>query len=240
MAAMSSSSGCNGGSHLNARERRPLGNNHTVFNAPAFGSPAHEHIPVDDKGQHTVRRSLLDHFPAAGSAEAEPGVIGKLGVLFRKLPMTGHLIHTRRIGGHPACPALHQHIGKGHGLEGIQCGQWGGFRSPERMVVRQRQQQEALHAPVWTARGVIVFSHIHLRVAVTDGQDAVSVKDVLRKPPLKIPHDNAFHHRQGQWFQSYPDTGRPEAVLCKTICQTAAKRQSRTVCIKPVDKLPGK
>jgi len=237
VAVVAGGSGGDGGGHLNAGEGRPPCDHGPLFDLPAFGSPAHEHVAVDDKGQHAVRGGLLHHLPAAGSAEAEPGVVGELCVLFRELAVAGHLVHTRRIGRHPARPALHQHVGKGHGLEGIQRRQRGGFGCPEGVVVRQGQQQKAFHAPIGAARGVVVFGHVHLRVAVADGQDAVPVKDVLEKPPPEVAHDDALHHRQGQGFQPRPDAGRPEAVLRKAVGQAAAKGQGRTVGVEPVDEL---
>ena len=105
------------------------------------------------------------------------------------------------------------------------------------MVIRQSKQQKALHAPVGAARGVVPLGHIHLRVAVADGQDAVPVEHFLPQPPVEVADDEPFHHRQGQRFQPCPDAGRPEAVLGKAVGQAAAKGQRRAIGIEPVDEL---
>ena len=147
------------------------------------------------------------------------------------------LVDTGGIGRYPPRPALHQHIGIGHGLEPLQCGHGRGFGRPEGVVVRQSKQQKALHAPVGAAGGVVPLGHVHLRVAVADGEDAVPVKHFLVQPPLEIADNEPLHHRQGQRLQPCPDAGRPEAVLGKAVGQAAPEGQRCTVGIEPVDEL---
>ena len=105
------------------------------------------------------------------------------------------------------------------------------------MVVRQSKQQEALHAPIGAAWGVVPLGHVHLRVAVADGQNAVPVEHFLPQPPIEVADDEPFHHRQGQRLQPCPDAGRPEAVLSKAVGQAAPEGQRCAVGIEPVDEL---
>ena len=147
------------------------------------------------------------------------------------------LVDTGGVGRYPARPALHQHVGIGHGLEPLQCGYGRSLGRPEGMVVRQSKQQEALHAPIGAAWGVVPLGHVHLRVAVADGEDAVPVEHFLPQPPVEVADDEPLHHRQGQRFQPRPDTGRPEAVLSKAVGQAASKGQRCAVGIEPIDKL---
>ena len=239
VAAVAGGGGSDGGRDLDARERRPLCDDSALLDLPRFAHLADEHVVVDDEGQHVVRCGLIQHLAAAGSAEAEPGVVGELGVFFRELAVAVALVDSGGIGGHPACAALDQHVGIGHGLERIQCGHRGGFGGPERVVVGQGQQQEALHAPVRAAGGVVALGHVHLRIAVADGQDAVAVEHLLVQPPVEVPHDHALHDRQGQRLQPRPDARGPEAVLRKAVAQAAAKGQGRAVGIEPIHELLG-
>ncbi len=239
MAAVAGGSGGDGGGDINAGEGRPLRGHSSGFNFPRFAHLAHEHVIVDDKSQHTVRCRLMKHLPAAGSAEAEAGIVGKFCVLFRELSVAVALVDTSGIGRYPARPALHQHIGVVHGFEPLQCGHGSRLGRPEGVVVRQGQQQKALHAPVGAAGGVVPLGHVHLRVAVADGQNAVPVEHFLPQPPIEVADDKALHYRQGQRFQPCPDAGRPEAVLGKAVGQAAAKGQRCAVGIEPVDELLG-
>ena len=237
VAAVAGGRGSDSGGHLNPGEGRPLRGHSPGFNFPRFAHLAHKHVVVDDKGQHTVRRGLIEHLPAAGGAEAKAGIVGKFCILFRELSVTVALVDTGGIGRYPPRPALHQHIGVWHGLEPLQCGHGRGFGRPEGMVIRQSKQQKALHAPVGTAGGVVPLGHVHLRVAVADGQDAVPVEHFLPQPPVEVADDEPFHHRQGQRLQPCPDAGRPEAVLGKAVGQAAAKGQGCAVGIEPIDEL---
>ena len=237
MAAVAGGRGGNGGGDLNAREGRPPRGHRPGFNFPRFAHLAHEHVIIDDKGQHTVRRGLIEHLPAAGGAEAEAGVVGKFCVLFRELSVAVALVDTGGVGRYPPRPALHQHIGVGHGLEPLQCGHGRGLGRPEGVVVRQSKQQKALHAPVGAAGGVVPLGHVHLRVAVADGQNAVPVEHFLLEPPVEVADDEALHHRQGQRLQPCPDAGRPKAVLGKAVGQAAPEGQGCAVGIEPVDEL---
>ena len=166
---------------------------------------------------------LIEHLPAAGGTEAKAGIVGKFCVLFRELSVAVPLVDTGGIGCYPPRPALHQHIGVWHGLEPLQCGHGRGFGRPEGVVIRQSKQQKALHAPVGAAGGVVPLGHVHLRVAVADGQDTVPVEHFLPQPPVEVADDKALHYRQGQRLQPCPDAGRPEAVLGKAVGQAAAK-----------------
>ena len=234
---MTSGSGGDGGGDLNAGEGRPLRGHRPGFNFPRFAHLAHEHVIVDDKGQHTVRCGLMEHLPAAGGAEAEAGIVGKFCVLFRELSVAVPLVDTGGVSRYSPRPALHQHIGVGHGLEPLQCGHGRSLGRPEGVAVRQSKQQKALHAPVGAARGVVPLGHVHLRVAVANGQNAVPVEHFLPQPPVEVADDEPLHHRHGQRFQPRPDTGCPEAVLCKTVGQAAPEGQRRAIGIEPVDEL---
>ena len=234
---MAGGRGGDGGGDLNAGEGRPLRGHRPGFNFPRFAHLAHKYVIIDDKGQHTVRRGLIEHLPAAGSAEAEAGVVGKFCVLFRELSVAVALVDTGSVGRYPAFPALHQHIGVGHGFEPLQCGHGSGLGRPEGVVVRQGQQQKALHAPVGAARGVVPLGHVHLRVAVADGQDAVPVEHFLPQPPVEVADDEPLHYRQGQRLQPCPDAGCPEAVLGKAVGQAAPEGQRCAVGVEPVNEL---
>ena len=117
VAAVACGGGGDGGGHLNTGERRPLGRHSPGFNFPCFAHLAHKHVVIDDKGQHTVRCSLIEHLTAAGGTETKAGIVGKFCVLFRELSVAVPFVDTGGVGRHPACTALHQHIGVGHRFE---------------------------------------------------------------------------------------------------------------------------
>ena len=98
MAAVAGGRGGDGSGHLNAGEGRPLRSHSPGFNFPRFAHLAYKHVIVDDKGQHTVRRGLIEHLPAAGGAEAKAGIVGKFCVLFRELSVAVPLVDTGGIG----------------------------------------------------------------------------------------------------------------------------------------------
>ena len=127
MAAVAGGRGGDGSGHLNAGEGRPLRSHSPSFNFPRFAHLAYKHVIVDDKGQHTVGSRLIEHLPAAGGAEAKAGIVGKFCVLFRELSVAVALVDTGGVCRYPPRPALHQHIGVGHGLEPLQCGHGRGF-----------------------------------------------------------------------------------------------------------------
>ena len=136
--------------------------------------------------------------------------------------------------------ALQQQVGTGLADDtrrGQFRGQGRGLGSPEGVIFRQGQQQEHLQTPVRAAGGVVLLGHVLLRVAVTDGEHTVPVKNGLCQPPVQVAHDDAFHHRQGQRFQPGPDAGRIEGALPDAVGQAAAEGQGRAVCIKPASKL---
>ena len=94
-----------------------------------------------------------------------------------------------------------------------------------------------MRAPVRAAGGVVLLGHVLLRVAVADGQHAVTVKDGPCQPPVQIAHDDALHDRQGQRLETGPDAGGVESALADAVGQAAAKGQGRTVGVEPVDEL---
>ena len=229
---------------LDAREGPPLAQQTISHQDKPVAVAAHEGPAVDDEGQHTVGRGLLQLQIAAAGREAEPRVVDELAVLLDKLAVVVLLVVGGRVGVQLAvrqtlqkqvCAGLAGHTGAGQ-LDG----QRGGLGTPERVVVGQGQQQKDLQAPVRAAGGVVLLGHVLLRVAVADGQHAVAVKDGPCQPPVEIAHDDALHDRQGQRLETGPDAGGVESALADAVGQAAAKRQRRAVFIEPARKLLAK
>lgn len=63
---------------------------------------------------------------------------------------------------------------------------------PERMLVRQSQDQERLQRPVHGAGRIIILRHDPVWVRVADRQHAVPVEYRLLKPPSEISQDQPF------------------------------------------------
>ncbi len=113
---------------------------------------AHEGPAVDDEGQHTVGRGLLQLHIAAAGRESEPRVVDELAVLLDKLAVVVLLVVGGRVGvqlGRPADAAKQVCAGlAGHTGAGQLDGQRGGLGGPKRVVVvGQGQQQKDLQAP---------------------------------------------------------------------------------------------
>ena len=202
---------------------------------------AHKDLPADDERQHAVGRGLLQLGIAAAGRKAEPRAVDELAVFFGKLAVLVLFDLGRGVGVDLAVrQALEQQVGALHGVQGRQLGQRGGLGRPERVVLRQGQHQQALHAPVRAAGGVVALAHIQLRVAVADGQHAVAVEDGLGQPPLEVAHDDAFHDRQRQRFQPGEDAGRIERALAEPVPQAAAVGQRGAVFVEPEGELAPK
>lgn len=114
---------------------------------------------------------------------------------------------------------------------------WARLRQTRRGGHPAKQAAKSSSCPSRGCRGVVPLGHVHLRVAVADGQDAVPVEHFLPQPPVEVADDKALHYRQGQRLQPCPDAGRPEAVLGKAVGQAAAKGQGCAVGIEPIDEL---
>ena len=104
------------------------------------------------------------------------------------------------------------------------------------MIFGQGHDDKGFHAPVGTARGIVLLAHVELRVGIADGQHAIAVKDGLFAPPLQVAHNDALHDGQRQRFQPGEHAGGIKRTLTESVAETAPVRQRRAVLVKPESK----
>ena len=114
--------------------------------------PAHIHISVDQKCQHTIRGTLTHFILRTADTDTELGIICEFAVFFNYMSMSSGTVYS----GHKSCcmisGMIYEHIRIFHGTHMIlpekvcihRC-----FGSIERMVSRKHKESECLKSPVW-------------------------------------------------------------------------------------------
>ena len=115
------------------------------------------------------------------------------------------------------------------------------FRLPEGMILRQCQNPEGLHRPVWGPLRVISFRRAQIRISVSHGQRAAPVENRPAQPEPQVVQQQMLHLSRAHVFALQPGEGRrgPEGALAEAIGQAASVWQAPSLPVKPAGK-PGR
>ncbi len=111
---------------------------------------------------------------------------------------------------------------------------------PERMALRQGQDQIGFQRPVGRTRGVIIFAHRQVRVGKAEGQDPVAIGNRLLLPPAQMTEDNPLHDARREHLQPGEGHCAPEGDHREAVGQAAAKGHRGAVGGRHINKVFGK
>ena len=133
---------------------------------------------------------------------------------------------------------LNDHPGLLNNTDTFNHGSWFFMFIPEIIILPKHQYCKGFQSPIWTSWSIIVFSHLIIRIFVTNGENMRIIKDIFFHPASYIPAKITLCFCL--FFSTCNNINRPESTLSKPVCQRTAKAESLTGICKPVSKVTSK